>query len=138
MKRTCAHFILFILLSAFIGAESSFALNPDFYRQKKIKKELDLQRERGGKSLAGKRKRRVTKKKKEAKNFSKVRRRMELARVKREKLLEQDSKNKEKFRNRKVNQALKSAKRRRKKSQIGWKEESLEYDIPTPKMNKAN
>ena len=136
MKSLYAPFILLFVFSAFIAVEGGFALNPDFYRQKKIKKELKRQRERGASSLAGIRKSENLKKKKAAREFKKVRSKMKLAKKKREAFLEQDAKDKEKFKSRKINQALRSAKKRRKKPEIGWREESLEYDIPIPLKKK--
>ncbi len=117
-------------------AHGAFAINPDFYKQKQKKEILKVERERGARARTSLRKKSIKAKEKRAKSYTKERVKIINARKKREKLFDKDLAKKEKFKSRKVSQANKYAKKRRKKSKVSWKEQNLEYDITVPKKEK--
>ncbi len=125
-------FRVLIILSSFLLASSVGAVNPDFYRQQKIKKEMRAKRAKGAKSFTKGRLRRLKNNSKKATAYTKKRRQILKDRQRREKLFTQDSEKKLKFKNRKLKQAEKEAKRRRKKTSTTWEEENVEYGIGRP------
>ncbi|MGH1468253.1 MAG: hypothetical protein ACRBBP_05150 [Bdellovibrionales bacterium] len=127
MVRTLIFLIKALLCLSF--AQTTFAINPDFYKQKQKKEALKVQRERGARARTRIRKKTIKVKEKRAKAYTKKRVKILNARKKREKLFDKDLAKKEKFKSRKISQANKYAKIKRKKSKVGWKEQNLEYDI---------
>lgn len=129
-------FRLLVFLGLLLFLQPSQAINPDFYVQKKKKEVLKRKRERGAASKTKARKAFVKVKEKRATAYTPVRRRQIRARAKREKLFDKDLAQKIKFKNRKVAQASRYAKKRRKKEDVHWKEENLEYGIRYPVVKK--
>ncbi len=118
------------------GSKSFAVMDPGFYKHQKINKQLDLKREQGAKFHVKKRSKRLQQKNKEVKSFKKVRNKMILESEKRQRLVKKDSIKKEKLQAKKRRQALRFAKKRRKKSDINWQDELIEYDIKIPKLEK--
>lgn len=127
--------VLFYLCSLGFSAE---AINPDFYKQQKVKKATRAKRERGADKVTKGRKDHVRTNEKKAKAYTKKRHEIQKEREKREKLSAKDLEQKLKFRERKVAQAAKLAKKRRLKTQVSWSDENIEYGIRVPKAKKAN
>jgi len=126
--------VLFVLL---FYTESSWPLDSDFFkRQKKIQKERRL-RAQGASSYTKKRNRAKKQKEKQAQTYRKVRVSQKKAQKKQDKAFEAEMLKPEKINTKKMRQAKKYAKKkRRKKSEVDWRTQNLEFGIEVPKVKK--
>lgn len=112
---------------------SSSALDKDFYKRQKAKEKMRKERLKTASSHTQKRKKNAQKREEKARGYSKVRKRIVKEREKREKLFEKEEARKAALEVKKLKQAQKFAKSKRKKvNQDDWKSQNIEYDIQRP------
>ncbi len=111
-------------------SQNVWSLHSDFYKQKEKKKELRVEREYGAKAKIEIRRKTAQMKEKSRLAYSKERLKMIKEKISREKMFHKDLAEKQKHKGRKIYEANKYAKkRRRKKGNVSWKEQNLEYEI---------